>query len=73
MGQTINKVTYYTNDGIYEIQMDQKVAKKFDGEVSVADISTKSDTTSVVVSGLPSDFEEEYKILQNILCLGAVV
>ena len=62
MGQTINKVTYYTNDGIYEIKMDQKVAKKFDGEVSVADISTKSDTTSVVVSGLPSDFEEEYKV-----------
>lgn len=62
MGQTINKVTYYTDDGIYEIPMDQKVAKKFDGEVSVADISTKSDTTSVVVSGLPSDFEEEYKV-----------
>ena len=62
MGQTINKVTYYTDDGIYEIPMDQKVAKKFDGEVSVADISIKSDTTSVVVSGLPSDFEEEYKV-----------
>ena len=62
MGQTIYKVTYYTDDGIYEIPMDQKVAKKFDGEVSVADISTKSDTTSVVVSGLPSDFEEEYKV-----------
>ena len=62
MGQTINKVTYYTDDGIYEIPMNQKVAKKFDGEVSVADISTKSDTTSVVVSGLPSDFEEEYKV-----------
>ncbi len=28
----------------------------------MADISTKSDTTSVVVSGLPSDFEEEYKV-----------
>lgn len=62
MGQTIDKVTYYTDDGIYEIPMDQKVAKKFDGEVSVADISSKSDTTSVVVSGLPSDFEEEYKV-----------
>ena len=62
MGQTINKVTYYTDDGIYEIPMDQKVAKKFDGEVSVEDISIKSDTTSVEVSGLPSDFEEEYKV-----------
>ena len=62
MGQTINKVTYYTDDGIYEIPMEQKVAKKFDGEVSVADISIQSDTTSVTVSGLPSDFEEEYKV-----------
>ena len=62
MGQTINKVTYYTDDGIYEIPMDQKVVKKFDGEVSVEDISIKSDTTSVEVSGLPSDFEEEYKV-----------
>ena len=62
MGQTINKVTYYTDDGIYEIPMDQKVVKKFDGEVSVEDISIKSDTTSVTVSGLPSDFEEEYKV-----------
>ena len=62
MGQTINKVTYYTDNGIYEIPMNQKVAKKFDGEVSVADISIKSDTTSVEVSGLPSDFEEEYKV-----------
>ena len=62
MGQTINKVTYYTDDGIYEIPMEQKVAKKFDGKVSVSDISIQSDTTSVTVSGLPSDFEEEYKV-----------
>ena len=62
MGQTINKVTYYTDDGIYEIPMEQKVAKKFDGKVSVSDISIQSDTTSVTVSGLPSGFEEEYKV-----------
>lgn len=62
MGQTINKVTYYTDQGIYEIPMDQQVAKKFDGEVSVADVSVKSDKTAITVSGLPNDFEEEYKI-----------
>ena len=62
MGQTINKVTYYTDQGIYEIPMDQKVAKKFDGEVSVADVSVKSEKTAITVSGLPNDFEEEYKI-----------
>lgn len=62
MGQTINKVTYYTDQGIYEIPMDQQVAKKFDGEVSVADVSVKSEKTVITVSGLPNDFEEEYKI-----------
>lgn len=62
MGQTINKVTYYTDQGIYEIPMDQKVAKKFDGEVSVEDVSVKSEKTVITVSGLPNDFEEEYKI-----------
>lgn len=62
MGQTINKVTYYTDQGIYEIPMDQQVAKKFDGEVSVADVSVKSEKTAITVSGLPNDFEKEYKI-----------
>ena len=62
MGQTINKVTYYTDQGIYEIPMDQQVAKKFDGEVSVADVSVKSEKTAITVSRLPNDFEEEYKI-----------
>lgn len=62
MGQTINKVTYYTDQGVYEIPMDQQVAKKFDGEVSVADVSVKSEKTAITVSGLPNDFEEEYKI-----------
>lgn len=62
MGQTINKVTYYTDQGIYEIPMDQQVAKKFGGEVSVADVSVKSEKTAITVSGLPNDFEEEYKI-----------
>ena len=62
MGQTINKVTYYTDQGIYEIPMDQKVAKKFDGEVSVEDVSVKSEKIAITVSGLPNDFEEEYKI-----------
>lgn len=40
----------------------QQVAKKFDGEVSVADVSVKSEKTAITVSGLPNDFEEEYKM-----------
>ena len=62
MGQTINKVTYYTDNGIYEIPMDQKVAKKFSGSVSVDDISINAKSAAITVSGIPEDFEEEYEI-----------
>lgn len=62
MGQTINKVTYYTDKGIYEIPMDQKVAKKFSGSVSVGDTSINAKSAAITVSGLPEDFEEEYEI-----------
>lgn len=62
MGQTINKVTYYTDDGIYEISMDQKVAKKFSGSVSVGDTSINAKSAAITVSGFPEDFEEEYEI-----------
>ena len=64
MGQTIDKVTYYTDDGIYEIPMGQKVPVKFDGEVSVADTSIDADSvqSSVTVSNLPEDFKEAYEL-----------
>ena len=61
MGQTINMVTYYTDAGIYEIPMDQKVAKKFDGSVSVGDTSVNAKSAAITVSGLPEDFDEEYE------------
>lgn len=62
MGQTINKVIYYTDAGIYEISMDQKVQTKYNGEISVADTSVNAENTKITVSGLPTDFEEEYTI-----------
>ena len=62
MGQNINKVTYYTDAGIYEIPMNQKVQTKYDGEISVADASVNAENTIITVSGLPSDFAEEYTI-----------
>ncbi len=67
MGQTINKVTYYTDAGIYEIPMDQKVPVKFDGELSVADISIDGEAiqSSVTVTNLPTDFEETYELTSS--------
>ncbi len=67
MGQTINKVTYYTDAGIYELPMDQKVPVKFDGEVSAADasIDVENIQSSVTVTNLPEDFQEEYELTDS--------
>lgn len=68
MGQTIDKITYYTNAGIYEIPVDIKVPVKFDGSVEVADAKASSGETKVTLNNLPSDYEAEYSVegLENV-------
>ena len=68
MGQTINKVTYYTNAGIYEIPMSVYVPVKFDGSVEVADAKASSGETKITLNNLPSDYEAEYSVegLENV-------
>lgn len=63
MGQTINKVTYYTSKGIYEIPVsDIYVPVKFEGSVEVADADISAGFTTVTVTGLPEDFDAEYTV-----------
>ena len=68
MGQTISKVTYYTNAGIYEIPMSVYVPVKFDGSVEVADAKASSGETKITLNNLPSDYETEYSVegLENV-------
>ena len=68
MGQTISKVTYYTNAGIYEIPMSVYVPVKFDGSVEVADAKASSGGTKITLNKLPSDYEAEYSVegLENV-------
>ena len=68
MGQTISKVTYYTNAGIYEIPMSVYVPVKFDGSVEVADAKASSGETKITLNNLPSDYEAEYSVegLENV-------
>lgn len=68
MGQTISKVTYYTNAGIYEIPMSVYVPVKFDGSVEVADAKASSGETKITLNRLPSDYEAEYSVegLENV-------
>ena len=71
MGQHINKVTYYTANGIYEIPVGGEeglyVPVKFDtSAVTVADAELKDGETSVAttISGLtlPESFDAEYAV-----------
>ena len=71
MGQHINKVTYYTANGIYEIPVGGEkglyVPVKFDtSAVAVADAELKDGETSVAttISGLtlPEGFDAEYTV-----------
>lgn len=63
MGQHINKVTYYTSKGIYEIPVaDLYVPKKAGQTVSVANAKVSAGEAAITVSNLPTDFSAKYKI-----------
>ena len=63
MGQTINKVTYYTDGGIYVIPVNIYVPVTLGDIVSVADSSSGDGTTDVTFSkALPADFDAEYGV-----------
>lgn len=62
MGQTINKITYYTNAGVYEIPVDIKVPFKFNGSVNVEDGKASDGSVSATVEGLPKDYAAEYSV-----------
>lgn len=63
MGQHINKVTYYTSQGIYEIPVDNLyVPKKAGQTVKVADAKVSAGEAEITVSNLPTDFSPKYKI-----------
>ena len=62
MGQTINKITYYTNAGVYEIPVDIKVPVKFKGSLSVENGKASDGSVSATVEGLPDDYAAEYSV-----------
>ena len=54
MGQTINKVTYYTDAGVYEIPMNQYVPVKFANTIAVENASADA--------GKPKDYDAQYTV-----------
>ena len=63
MGETIDKVTYYTEDGIYEMDLDDiYVPVKTSATLSVDNALVKSGETKVNFENLPSDYDAEYSV-----------
>ena len=63
MGETIDKVTYYTTKGIYEMDLDDiYVPVKTSATLSVENASVKSGETKVNFENLPSDYDAEYSV-----------
>ncbi len=63
MGETIDKVTYYTTKGIYEMDLDDiYVPVKTSAALSVDNAFVKSGETKVNFENLPSDFDAEYSV-----------
>ena len=63
MGETIDKVTYYTTNGIYEMDLDDiYVPVKTSATLSVDYALVKSGETKVNFENLPSDYDAEYSV-----------
>ena len=63
MGETIDKVTYYTTNGIYEMDLDDiYVPVKTSATLSVDNALVKSGKTKVNFENLPSDYDAEYSV-----------
>ena len=65
MGQTITKVTYYTEKGNFEVDLGDGiyVPVKFDTtSMKVEDAKVDAGSTSVDVSALPSDYQATYSV-----------
>ena len=71
MGQTINKVTYYTDNGIYVIPVNQYVPVKFESGLKVENAKATSGKAAITVS-LPEDYDAEYSVdgLENVAVKG---
>jgi uncharacterized membrane protein YgcG len=65
MGKTIQKITYYTSAGVYEIATNLKVpVKSTEATATVTDATYSVGETTAQVH-LPSDFDPEYSITVN--------
>ena len=62
MGQTITQITYLTDAGIYTIDTELYVPKKFSHTFSVADADIAAKTTEITASGFPLGYDAVFTV-----------
>lgn len=62
MGQTITRMTYYTEHGIWEFPVELYVPVKFEHTLSVANADITSGSAAVTMSGFPSGYDAVYTV-----------
>ena len=61
-GQTVDKITYITENGYYVVDVNIYVPIKFEYNLSVENTTIDNGTTSLLLEGLPSDYNAVYSI-----------
>lgn len=62
MGSTIQSVTYYTDAGVYTIDCNAYVAKKFVSTLAVENAPADSGRTAVSMEDFPEDYDKQYVV-----------
>lgn len=62
MGQTIDKIVYYTDSGIYTIPVDLYVPVKFESTLTVAEAAAEAKSAALTMTGFPKDYEAVYAV-----------
>ncbi len=62
MGSTIEKVTFITTSGVYEVDANILVQIKYSGSISVEDAEIDAESITVDVSELPEEMSKEYSV-----------
>lgn len=62
MGQTISRITYYTDSGLLTFPVELYVPVKFENTLEAAEAAAGAGTTGLTMTGFPEDYEAVYTV-----------
>lgn len=62
MGQTIQRITYYTEDGILTFPAELYVPVKFEHNLEIAETAVSAGSVNLAMTGFPADYKAVYTV-----------